>query len=257
MRISIDPIQIQDWFGSDIMSHNLFIALLLRCAQRDGVFTDERGKSVLIKRGQAVFGRNRYAQILNCSPKTAERILTKQCTKLVPKVTKQTNSSFTIVTIENYDEIIGLTQQRPSNDPEVTTSILYNKEIKEKEIYKEKEKKESPILKPKKKTGLLKGEIPKLDYPHVYEIAKDLMINIDDVQTVDKAVRNSIALGNKYGITNQFLAVKQWCLNALQKKEITVRNSTEDLLFAEYSPDKLAMAKKFNEKLKKDNPELL
>jgi hypothetical protein len=253
MRISIDPIQIQDWFGSDIMSHNLFIALLLRCAQRDGVFTDERGKSILIKKGQVIFGRNRYAQILNCSPKTAERLLTKQCTKLVPKVTKQTNSSFTIVTIENYDEIIGLTQQRPSSVLKVTTSIYNNKkEIKEKEIYKEKEKKER-----KPKNGLLKGDIPKLDYAHAYEIAKELIITVEDVMDIDGAVRDAISIGNKYNITNQFLTVKQWCRNALDRKNIQVRNSTEDLVFALETPENMEKSRLFNEKLKKENPTLI
>lgn len=131
------PTNLKELFGNDYLGMNLYIWLLINSANKDGMFMDQRGKSILVKRGQTIFGRNEYAKLLNCSPKTAERTLSRICLKVVLKMTKQANKNFTVVSINNYDEVTSMTQQRPSNDQAMTTS----KSVKnrEREINKERD----------------------------------------------------------------------------------------------------------------------
>lgn len=239
------PTNLKEIFGGDYLGMNLYVWLLLNSANKDGNFTDPRHKIVAVKRGQTIFGRNEYGKLLNCSPKTAERTLSRICLNPVLKLTKQATTNFTVVTIENYDEIVEMTKQRPSNDQAMTTS---------KSVKNNKEKK---IKKKRKPQGVLFGSLPPLDYPHIYQIAQEMMVTIDDVRQIDKEVRLSVETGNKYNLTNQVNAVRLWVNNALKRGEIQVRNEVEDMIFSHQSPEELAHDKVIIEQLKVKYPNLI
>lgn len=125
------PTDLDTVFGEDYLSMNLYIHLLLNAAIKDGFWTDEKTKRTFaVKRGEVVFGRNRWCKKIGVSPKTVERVLHKISEKY-QKVTYSTEQNFTRVSIINYDEILDMTSWRPIDDPLMTTSNIVNiKEIK-------------------------------------------------------------------------------------------------------------------------------
>lgn len=116
------PTNLESIFGNDKRGMVLYVFLLLNASNTDSKIIDTSGREVDIKRGQSIFGRDRYSEILGCSPKTAERTLSKICLNSVLKMTKKATTSFTVVTFENYDEITTMTNKRPTNDQQMTTS---------------------------------------------------------------------------------------------------------------------------------------
>ena len=123
MNISeLNTNNLKNIIGNDYVAITLYILLVVNASKGDQFFTDNRGKKVALKKGQTVFGRNEYSRYLGCSPKTAERALSRICPLSVLKTTKQTNSNFTIVTIEDLLEENSKTKQRPSKDQAKTTS---------------------------------------------------------------------------------------------------------------------------------------
>lgn len=168
-------------FGSDVKGMVLYIMLLLKSANQDGQFRDDRGKVVEVKRGQVIFGRNKFAKYISSSPKTVERTLSRLCLNPVLKMTKQTNENFTIVTIENYDEVTSMTQQRPSNDQAMTTSKNV-KNVKNVKIIK-KENRERVF--------------ERLNQSQLWTIAKNNSVAYLDVVSKQEDVFDSLANGNK------------------------------------------------------------
>lgn len=193
------PTGLEEVFGNDTKGMVLYVFLLLKSANQDGVFRDERGKAIGIKRGQVIFGRNRFSKYVSCSPKTVERILSRLCLNPVLKMTKQSNKNFTIVTIENYDEITSMTKQRPSNDQAMTTS----KSVKKKEKYKKK------VLKHLTKEELLR-------------ISKKCATAFSDANQVHNAVWESIESGDKYKVKDVNLTVTNWLRRSIGRGEVEI-----------------------------------
>lgn len=236
-------------FGDDHLARDLFLHLYIRARNKDMIAPGfYEGKPYLLKRGQVIFGKKKYSENLRCAPNTAiyalKRISERQDEH---QIKINSNNNYTIVTLIHYDSLISM---KSSMD----TNLNTNKTPFDKPIDTNKKEKKrierNRILKPLKK-------LEKLPYPQVYEIAKDLHINIEDVMQIDKAVRVSVESGNKYKLSDQMLAVKSWCMRAIQKNEIQERNSSEDLVFEDYSPENMEKSRLFNEKLKRENPELI
>lgn len=133
-------------FGDDYLAHLLYVMLILRAANKDGFFTDSRGATLPIKRGQVVFGRrafnNYLAQDSKDDGKKLERTLVK-LEEIYQKVTREvTRSKHTIVTLLDYENLVSLdpvidptvTLPRPYRDPTVTTSKSVKSEENEKQI---------------------------------------------------------------------------------------------------------------------------
>jgi uncharacterized protein YqgV (UPF0045/DUF77 family) len=116
------PIDFDADFGSDYISRDLYLWLLMKSANRDGFFTDEKTKRTFaIKRGQVVFGRNKWAEIIRTSPATVERALHK-LSEIYQKVSYSAYQGFTVVSIKNYDEITDMSDSRASGERVVSTS---------------------------------------------------------------------------------------------------------------------------------------
>lgn len=137
------PTNLEVIFGEDYRLIQLYKELIYRACNSDTNLTLDGKKFVKLKRGQVIFGRNKYAKYLDWSPKTVERTLKKldQYTnnsqmffgndpKPSKLVTKQTTKNYTLVTVINYDSVVAFDQandqavakQWPSSDQAVTTS---------------------------------------------------------------------------------------------------------------------------------------
>ena len=239
------PTDLDEVFGKDYLCRDLYIRLLLRSANQDGFFTDEKtNRTIPIKRGQVVFGQIEWSKQLRTSPATIWRALQK-LEKMYQKVNNSPDKGFTVVSIINYDEITKM------NDTRMTGELLVNTS---KSVKNNKEKK---IKKKRKPQGVLSGSLPPLDYPHIYQIAQEMMVTIDDVRQIDKEVRLSVETGNKYNLTNQVNAVRLWVNNALKRGEMQVRNEVEDMIFSHQSPEELAHDEVITEQLKVKYPNLI
>jgi len=120
-------------FGDDALCRNLFLLLLWNAADTDKPWTDKRGKSIVLKRGQVVFGRNQYAKYLlleATQSKMVERALDK-LEKVYKQIAKQATHDWTLVTAINYDYFSpnsqansqAIAKQQPSNSQAIATSI--------------------------------------------------------------------------------------------------------------------------------------
>jgi len=238
------PTNLETIFGEDYASQLLYRELIYRACNEDAVLTLDGKKFVTLKRGQVLFGRNKYGKYLGWDDMKVSRTLTKIC-EIYKKVSIQPSKNYTIVSIENYDEVVDMSKQRASSEQAVSTS---------KSVKNNKEKK---IKKKRKPQGVLFGSLPPLDYPHIYQIAQEMMVTIDDVRQIDKEVRLSVETGNKYNLTNQVNAVRLWVNNALKRGEMQVRNEVEDMIFSHQSPEELAHDKVITEQLKVKYPNLI
>lgn len=138
------PTDLDSVFGTDYKCQYLYIQLLLRSANKDGFFTDEKTKRTFaIKRGQVVFGRNKWSKIIGVSPATVERLLHK-ISGIYQKVSYSAQQGFTVVSINNYDEVTEMSDSRASGELVVSTSKSV-KSVKKRNI-KEKKVQNNPIL---------------------------------------------------------------------------------------------------------------
>ena len=116
------PTDVDEVFGTDYLCAELYVFLLLKSANKDGFFTDEKTKRTFeIKKGQVVFGSNRWAEIMRTSPATIYRALQK-LEKTYQKVNNSAHQGFTVVSIKNYEEITGLNNSRITGEQVVNTS---------------------------------------------------------------------------------------------------------------------------------------
>jgi hypothetical protein len=108
----------------------LYILLIIKACNKQ-TWINYRGKPALLERGQVIFGRNEYSLWIGTSPSTAERKL-KNLEKRTSKITSKPNENYTIVTINNYDELVSFEQaneqavnkQRTSGEQAVNTSKI-------------------------------------------------------------------------------------------------------------------------------------
>lgn len=204
------PTNLDETFGEDYLSMNLYIHLLLNSANRDGFWTDEQTKRTFtIKRGEVIFGRNKWANKICASAKTVERVLHK-ISKIYQKVTYSAEQGFTRVSILNYDEITDMTYWRPTGDPLVTTS----KNVKnvKKEINTKVFTKKDPLTQ-----------------QQLWKIALDLNIPFWYVEEKHKSVMAEVEAGSdsKYKIKSVYLTTRNWCSMGKEKGFVEEMNSSE------------------------------
>lgn len=112
------PTGLEKIFGDDAKCNLLFQQLIYMACNKDGFFTDSRGKTTPIQRGEVVFGRNTFAKRLGIgSPRLWEEKLRK-LEKTYKLIDKQAGPNFTLVKIKNYDEVVKIDNQ---NDKHMTS----------------------------------------------------------------------------------------------------------------------------------------
>lgn len=101
---------IYKWFGDDHLARDLFIHLLLKARNKD-MLTPEyyKKKPFKLNRGQVIFGRNEYSEKLRVSPMTAKHALDR-LEKWYKKLASKSTSDFTVITILNFNDLVGLEQ---------------------------------------------------------------------------------------------------------------------------------------------------
>jgi len=124
------PTNLDDFFKEDYICNLLYRELIYRACNKDRFFTDRRGKTTWLKRGQVVFGRNTFAQRLGGHDDMKIERALRKLEKVYKLLSKQSNQNFSIVELFNYDEIVELEQaneqavskQRASSEQAVSTS---------------------------------------------------------------------------------------------------------------------------------------
>lgn len=125
------PVGLESIFGTDHRANLLYRELLYRACNQDTVMTLDGKKHVKILRGQVLFGRNKFAQYICSSSATVDRTLIK-LEKVYNQVSNQRTHDYTLVTINNYDEVVRLEQpseqpvsnQRATSEQPVSTSKI-------------------------------------------------------------------------------------------------------------------------------------
>lgn len=124
------PTGLESVFGDDYASMLLYKELIYRAANSDGYFTDKRGKTVAVKRGQTVYGRNQFCKYLATNPSQFWDRKLEKLEKTYKLVNKQASNNFTLVDLINYNELVRFEQaneqavnkQRTSNEQAMNTS---------------------------------------------------------------------------------------------------------------------------------------
>lgn len=98
------------------------------------ILLGQNSKVVSLSRGQVLYGRKKFAKYLCWDDKTTDRTLMR-LEKKYKKVTMSRTSEFTIVTLLNYEEIVGMTKWKPNTDQVATTSKSVKKANSEKSLY--------------------------------------------------------------------------------------------------------------------------
>tara|TARA_S200002703_G_C3755712_1_gene232512 strand:- start:247 stop:1068 length:822 start_codon:yes stop_codon:yes gene_type:complete len=111
------PQDIDDWFGSDVIARELFIRLLLKARVNDAETPSMiHGIQYQLKRGQVLFSRKSWSD----AQQRDGSVTTKALYRLRDKhklVTTESTTKFTIVSIQNYDEITSMrTTDRTTNE---------------------------------------------------------------------------------------------------------------------------------------------
>ncbi len=129
------PTNLNQLFGEDHLIDLLYRELIYRSANKDGEFYDKiTNKTVSLKRGQVIFGRKRYHEYLaretKDEGKKVERVLHRLGERYKLITLDITHRHYTIVTLIDYDELVGFdqplnpqtTHQSPSSNLPMTTS---------------------------------------------------------------------------------------------------------------------------------------
>ena len=105
----------------------VFQQLLLRCTNSSKYVNRPDGSPIFLERGQCLVGRYEFAASFGLDRGQSKRI-ERAINKLIATnlMTKRKNRNCSIVSINNYDEIVGMTKQmthqRPNSDQTVTTN---------------------------------------------------------------------------------------------------------------------------------------
>ena len=166
----IDTKLVYEKFDKDHLARDLFIHLLLRARGEDmekpGMY---KGKPYKLKRGQVLYGRNSYGELLRASPSGTDKALMR-IQDVFSEVTCKRDKNYSIVTLINYDSWVDMSDMQ--SNKQVTSKKQAsdtNKNVKndknEKNINTEenfsKEKFEQSSLKEKKEIVPFKNqEVP-------------------------------------------------------------------------------------------------
>lgn len=115
------PTNLDVVFGEDYRCQRLYELLILRACNKETATIRFDNVLVHIKRGQVIYGRNKYAVYLQWSPSTVDRTLARlQGTYHL--VNNLRTDNFTIVTLQNYEEVIKMNNPRTTDDQPMNTS---------------------------------------------------------------------------------------------------------------------------------------
>lgn len=103
------PTNLEADFGDDSIAFSLYILLFYKACNKDTVVNFGGNKLIELKRGQTVFGRNKWKNYFGISSSGIEKIL-KRLEKVTGKVTCERTANCTVVTIKNYDELVSMSQ---------------------------------------------------------------------------------------------------------------------------------------------------
>lgn len=88
----------------------LYSMLVIKSCNKDGFVTvGEKQKLIPIKRGETIFGRNKWSKYFGISPSGIEKLL-KTLEIVTGKVTCIRNKNCTMVTIKDYDKVVAFEQ---------------------------------------------------------------------------------------------------------------------------------------------------
>lgn len=114
------PTGLEQIFGEDYRAMQLYKELIYRaCNQNTTAIINK--KIIPVRRGQTIYGRMKFAQYLCWDDKTCDRAL-ERVHQTYNLVTMQRGRNFTVVTINNYDDLINMTMQRVKKRPSKGTS---------------------------------------------------------------------------------------------------------------------------------------
>jgi len=150
------PQDIDDWFGSDVIARELFIRLLLKARVNDADSPSTiNGIQYQLKRGQVLFSRKSWSD----AQQREGSVTTKALYRLRDKhklVTTDSTTKFTIVSIQNYDEITSMGTTDSTTNAQPIAQQTHNKRTGDaqqthttKEYKKERYKKERKDIKKK------------------------------------------------------------------------------------------------------------
>ncbi len=118
------------WFGDDHLVRDLFWHLIMKARNENMEHPEHyQGKLFQIKRGQTIFGRNKYSELLRCSPSGTLKAL-KRLEKVYSRVTSKSTTDFTIITILNYDELVYQGQAKEQAGDKLVTLLKSVKSVK-------------------------------------------------------------------------------------------------------------------------------
>ncbi len=120
---------ILEWFENDYLCRDLFLLLFLRARNADMTVPEYyQRKPYLLKKGQVIFGRNKYAKELRCSPSCTDRAL-KRLQIVTCKVTCIRSKDYTVVTILDYDSLIKMNKQKSKKRTSSEQAVNTNKSV--------------------------------------------------------------------------------------------------------------------------------
>ena len=107
------PTNLETVFGEDYRAIQLYKEIVYRACNADCRLSLDGRKFVTLKRGQVLFGRNRYAQYLGWQPSTVDKCLKRVFGVMQSnnQMTKQANNDYTVITINNYDDVVSMNNQ--------------------------------------------------------------------------------------------------------------------------------------------------
>lgn len=118
------PTAIYQFFEEDYLALNTFLHLLLHARHEDMAHPQmiEGKKLFQLSKGQALFGKKKYAAYLHCSPAGAHKVL-ERLKDRYQLVDTEPTPNFTIVTIINYDDLVRFwTASEPEESTRSTVS---------------------------------------------------------------------------------------------------------------------------------------
>ncbi|HWY79102.1 MAG TPA: hypothetical protein VNW29_01970 [Candidatus Sulfotelmatobacter sp.] len=117
-------------FGEDYRCMQLYKELIYRANNTSGTSVSIKKRAgvsitVILQRGEVLYGRIKFASYLVWDDKTCDRALIK-LEKVYKLVTNKRTRNYTVVTIKNYNQVVDMTKQmsniRPTFDQDTTTS---------------------------------------------------------------------------------------------------------------------------------------
>lgn len=115
------PTNLNVVFGEDYRCQRLYEQLILHACNKETATLRFGNVLVEIKRGQTIYGRNKYSDYLQWTASTVDRALIK-LDKEYGLVNMQRTKNYSIVTLLNYEQLIKMNNLRASNEPPMNTS---------------------------------------------------------------------------------------------------------------------------------------